>query len=453
MKKLSIKIRVTLWYSIFMIILVSVVLAFMIAISNNVVESNVKKALTKTVNKAMDDVDYEKGELKIDNDLDLFNDGVYMIICDENKSIIQSEIPSGFDNELELNDKETRKTYINGELYYVYDREINFKKHDPLWIRGIVPAEGAISVINILVKISIIALPFIVILAAAGGYVITKRSFESIEKMRRAADNINEGKDLSKRIALGDGDDEILKLGKTFDRMLERLEESFENETQFTSDASHELRTPVSVILAQCEYMLENDNLEISQKDEVEVIKRQAKRMSQLISQLLTFSRLDRGMNKDNFESFDISELAEIICEEALDTHNRNIELTWNIEENIYAYGDLSLITRLFSNLINNAFQYGKEGGFVKVELNEEKNNIIFTVTDNGIGIAREEQNKIWNRFYQVNKSRSSDKNNSMGLGLSMVKWIAQFHEGSIKVESELGEGSRFIFSMPKNKR
>lgn len=453
MKKLSIKIKVTLWYSIFMIILVSVVLAFMIAISDNVVESNVKKTLTKTVNKAMDEIEYEKGELKIDKDLDLFNDGVYMIISDVNRDIIQSEVPNGFDNEIDLEDKETRKIYINEKLYYIYDREITFKKHEPLWIRGIVLADGNISVINALVEISIIALPFIAMLAAAGGYIITKRSFEPIEEMRKAADNINEGKDLSKRIALGSGDDEIYKLSRTFDRMLERLEESFENEKQFTSDASHELRTPVSVILAQCEYMLENDNLESSQRDEVEVIERQAKRMSQLISQLLTFSRLDRGMNKDNFEEFDISELAEIICEEALDTHNSNIEFTWNIEQDIHAYGDLSLITRLFSNLINNAFQYGKEGGLVQVELKEERDYIVFSVKDDGIGIAKEEQNKIWNRFYQINKSRTSDNSNSMGLGLSMVKWISDFHGGNVKVESELGKGSRFIFSMSKNKR
>ena len=274
------------------------------------------------------------------------------------------------------------------------------------------------------------------------------KALAPISKMRKTAQEIADSNDLPKRLSLGDGKDEVYRLGAVFDEMLDKIEASFEAEKQFTSDASHELRTPVSVILSECEYAMDCAKTEEEYQDSLAVIKRQGGKMSKLISELLTISRMDKHNLIPEFEEVNLSELLEIVCEEQREISEGNIALDLDIEENVCAKADSSLIARLFVNLIQNAFQYGRDGGYVQVSLKSENGNILFSVTDNGIGIKKEELPKIWERFYQVNQSRTNP-NGSMGLGLAMVKQIAQIHKGRMEVKSELGEGSTFTFIMP----
>ena len=142
-----------------------------------------------------------------------------------------------------------------------------------------------------------------------------------------------------------------------------------------------------------------------------------------------------------------------MICEEQLLQLQEGITIKWSIVSDLRVEADLSLMTRLIMNLINNAIQYGKENGQIKVTLTTSEDTYIrLTVKDDGIGIAQEEQDKIWQRFYQVNKARTSNDNGSMGIGLAMVAWITEYHKGKIGVESEIGKGSSFIFEMPLEK-
>ena len=119
------------------------------------------------------------------------------------------------------------------------------------------------------------------------------------------------------------------------------------------------------------------------------------------------------------------------------------------IEENIFIKADQTLIMRMVINLITNAITYGKQGGWVKIRLYEEGTNVVGQIIDNGIGIAEQDQSKIWNRFYRVNTARTASAKDNTGLGLSMVKWIAEKHGGTVAVESKLGEGSVFTFTLP----
>ena len=170
--------------------------------------------------------------------------------------------------------------------------------------------------------------------------------------------------------------------------------------------------------------------------------------MSKLISELLMISRMDKNTVKLNFESVDISELVTFVCDEQREIHDESITLNTEIENGITAEADRFLLVRLFINLISNAYQYGKEGGNINVRLFEKDGNIVFSVQDDGIGISEKDIPKIWERFYQADSSRTD--NGSMGLGLSMVKWIANCHGGEITVKSELGMGSTFTFTFPK---
>ena len=287
-------------------------------------------------------------------------------------------------------------------------------------------------------------MPFFLILSAIGGYIITKNAFTPIKKIRKIAEEINEGNDLSQRIDLGKGDDELHTLANTFDVMFDRLQTSFENEVQFTSDVSHELRTPITVILTQSEYGKNHiKSVEEAQRS-FKIIEKEGQKMSKLVSQLLTLARMERGKQKLNLENINLSELLEMTVETQIcAAEAKNIKFVTKIVPEIYAKIDEMMIIRVFTNLISNAISYGKQNGTVIVELflDENKNKIISRISDDGIGIPKNELDKIWLRFYQVDPSKSGDNS---GLGLSMVKKIIELHNGEIFVESEFGLGTTF---------
>lgn len=232
-------------------------------------------------------------------------------------------------------------------------------------------------------------------------------------------------------------------MANSFDRMIARIEQSFEKEKQFTSDASHELRTPISVILGESSYALEQDALP-DYRLAMENIQKQASQLSRLISQLLAISRMDSGHQKLCMESFSLSELAEAVCEQMEEPAQKaQIRIETQIEPDVWFYGDQTMILRLLMNLLTNAVRYGKEGGFVRVSVKQSEQDITVSVADDGIGIAPDQQEKIWDRFYQVDAARTP-RGEGCGLGLYIVRWIAQQHQGQVFLESTLGKGSVF---------
>ena len=229
--------------------------------------------------------------------------------------------------------------------------------------------------------------------------------------------------------------------------MFDKLQKSFENEVQFTSDVSHELRTPISVIMTQSEYGKDIEMTPEEAKHTFNIIFKESKKMSQLVSQLLTLVRIDKGHLKLNLENIDIGELLEISLEtQQINANKKNINFITNIEENIFTFIDEIMILRAFNNIISNAIFYGKENGFLKISLKKENNKIFITFEDNGIGISKENLDKIWIRFFQADSSRTTDNS---GLGLPMVKGIIEAHNGNIYVTSELGKGTTFSIILP----
>ena len=160
-------------------------------------------------------------------------------------------------------------------------------------------------------------MPLLMLLAVFGGYLIAGRFLAPVKQITQTAAQIGQGSDLKRRIGLTDGkEDELHELANTFDAMFERLETSFETERQFTSDASHELRTPMSVILAECEYTLEQTRTPAEYEDAMQVIYRQGKKMSRLIEDMLMFTRMERRADAFSMQRLDFSELVESVCED-----------------------------------------------------------------------------------------------------------------------------------------
>lgn len=371
-----------------------------------------------------------------------------MILYDENKNIIGGQMPFGITDELDFSDRELYTKTIDGNAYYIYDKKIHLTASSYCWLKGIASADDAKYTLSTVTRNNIIFTVIMIVFAAIGGYLIISRAFVPVKKTSMTAKKISESNDLSKRIEIGTDGDEISSLANTFDDMLGKLEENFEREKQFTSDASHELRTPVAVILSECEFMTECASTNEEFLESAQSIKRQAEKMSKLISELLTISRMDKKTISLNFEEVNISELLSFVLDEQEEIRGGEITLVRNIGECITADADRFLLARLFINIVSNAYQYASPGGTVIVTLKQSGNNIIFSVKDNGIGIAKEDLPKIWERFYQADPARSGN-NGSIGLGLSMVKWIAGCHNGKMEVESEPGKGSNFIFTFP----
>lgn len=451
-RRISIIWKLTIWYTSFLCLLAVIIVGVTYLVSGRIIKSSSKTQLVNVVDTALSELEYDDGELEADDELEFFHRGIYLSVYNENNQLVMGMMPKGFDLSSVYESNVLQTIRLANEDWYYYENQIMVADYGMVTVRGMMAASASSDNQQVVLLVLSWLSPIIILVAAVGGYSMAKRAFRPIRQMRETVEQINSAKDLTKRVNLGTGEDEIYKLGETFDQMFERLEEGFEREKQFTSDVSHELRTPVSVILSQCEYAMEQENGSET-KEALTSIYHQTVRMSKMIGQLLVLSRSDQGVETLLKEELNISELLEIIIEDLEEkAMQKNIRIDYEVEKNIMFYGDETMLVRFFVNLITNAIKYGKDGGWIKVNLSKENGRIEGFIEDNGIGIAKEDQDKIFRRFYQVNPARTSTKEGSIGLGLSMVQWIANAHHGEVTVKSELGIGSKFEFYFPIEK-
>lgn len=444
MKRLSVKLRVTLWFTAFMALLVAADLAILFVAGRDMVSTSLRNTLTEVVLENGQVLTGHDGSLDI-GDMDAFDRGVYLTVYDEEGYPIYGRMPLGYADQLPFRDGVMQTV----DEWFLYDALISVEEYGQVWVRGVVSAAEAGSTIDNLFYLALIAFPGLILLAAVGGYLITVRAFRPVRQIAETAERINSGSDLTQRIQLGSGRDEIYTLAATFDRMFDRLQSSFDRERQFTSDASHELRTPIAVIISQCEYALENTQTREEAAEALDTVLQQAQRMSSLIAQLLTLARADRGQTKLNLETIDLSDLTLMAAEQMAElAARRAIRVETQIQPGLCLQGDETLLLRMLLNLMENGIRYGREGGCLTVRLHGAEGAIVGEIQDDGIGIPAEHLPHIWERFYQVDEARSASREGA-GLGLPMVQYIVQSHGGSVTVESTPGKGSVFTFTLP----
>lgn len=452
MKNISIKVKITLWYTVFMTLLVTIVLGILLETGNSRLFSNTTNRLKNTVVRSYKEVSFENNRLDFDDDfiMDGLETGIYLSAYDLQGNYVYGRLPSFYNGPASLVMDTIQEEYDFYTHWYIYDYCTYVEGYGNLWVRGITSQTQADQMMAALLQLALGSLPFLVVCITIGGYYITRRVLAPLTTVTKTAQEITHGNDLSKRINLEDGKDEVHLLASSFDHMISRLQDAFDREKQFTSDVSHELRTPTAVILAQCEYALSGD---ISREESLgclTAIKLQAHKMSQLISQLLTLARSDQGRLHLNLEDVNLSDLALIIAEEQqIIAQEKEITIHHDITPNLVLKADETMIMRFLINLISNAINYGKKGGNVWLTIHSGKGGINGSVSDDGIGISREHLEDIWKRFYQVDPSRNSDKKSGAGLGLPMVKWIVTAHGGSIHVDSQPDKGTTFSFFLP----
>lgn len=288
-----------------------------------------------------------------------------------------------------------------------------------------------------------------VIFSILAGYLISKRILKPIDKMTKTAKEISIA-DLNRRIEVGRTDDELSRLAVTFNDMIDRLQQSFERQNRFVSDASHELRTPISIIQGYAGLIDRWGKDERSVLEEsITAIRKETENMTVLIERLLFLARGDSESIKLQKEEMDLGPfIEEVIYESRLIAPEHHIN--GKVDGKISIKADRKLIKQMLRALMDNGIKYTPEGGSVKIHAAKKQNKIEITVVDSGIGIPEEDLPHIFERFYRVDKSRSREEGGS-GLGLSIVKWIVEIHLGTIHVNSEQGKGTMITIALPAN--
>lgn len=448
MKRWSIKAKLTCLYGGFTVLLICAALAILFSLSSQEVLSSVQADLKDQVQESLEDLEEEDGMLEVDSDFYTMENGVYLSVYDTDGTFLYGRIPAGFDSRPDFENDSLRTLKEGHESFYIFDMEHSIPGYGQVFVRGITSVTRAESSFSVTLRFALILLPGLAAVMICLSYLFIKRTLLPVRSITDTVKEIRDNEDLSRRVGMPEGKDEIYHLADTFDRLLDELQEAFSRERQFTSDVSHELRTPVTVILMQCEELLADPSLPQEQKEKLEVIRKKTKEMAALISQLLLLSRADQGRQAVQKELLDISELTLITAEEQQTlADKKGIRITTDVEQGIKIMADESLFIRLLVNLISNSISYGKDGGHTKVSLHRKSGCAVLAVEDDGIGIAAKDLNRIWDRFYRADTARS-DTGHS-GLGLSMVKWIVKEHGGTAEVRSEKGRGSVFTCRFP----
>lgn len=278
---------------------------------------------------------------------------------------------------------------------------------------------------------------------------MSRRALAPVDALVRTARDIS-GTNLNRRLQTLNTGDELQRLTDTLNEMLERIESAFQKITQFTADASHELRTPVSLIRTEAEVALRRSRTESEYKESLLQILQEAERTTLLIEQLLELARADSGRGSLVMQSVDLPEiLRSVVSSWQQVAAARNLQFSTDIYKlDVSVMGEPTLLRRLADILLDNAFKYTPSPGSVRLALEVREETAVITVRDSGMGIAQEEQEKIFERFYRVDKARSRGEG-GVGLGLAIAEWIVLQHRGAISVESQPGEGATFRVELP----
>jgi heavy metal sensor kinase len=294
------------------------------------------------------------------------------------------------------------------------------------------------------------SLPVLLLLATVGGYWMGRRALAPVDRITQDARAIS-ASNLSARLAIPHAKDELHRLSQTLNQMLDRIESSFSRIRQFTADASHELRAPLTLIQTAAEFSLRSNRSREELVDAMHKIVRESKRTTQLVNNLLFLARADASNLPFEPGAVNLTALVGDLEDEAITlAAARQITVSFALPgDGVEVTADGASLRRLFLILIDNAVKYTMPGGKVSIELCSQAEGAEVIVRDTGIGIEKDNLPHIFDRFWRADKVRSREMGGT-GLGLSIAKWIVEQHDGTLEVESEPGAGSAFLVRLPR---
>ncbi|MBZ5682499.1 MAG: heavy metal sensor histidine kinase [Acidobacteriia bacterium] len=312
-----------------------------------------------------------------------------------------------------------------------------------------VPSDDALETLAAVRRYLLMFAPLLFLVAAAGGYWLSRRALSPVDSIVQTARAIS-GTNLNSRLKSLETGDELQRLSDTLNEMLDRIESAFLRITQFTADASHELRTPISLVRTEAELALRRPREEAEYQESLRHILFEAERATSLIEELLALARADSGREMLHLHPVNLhATLCGMVDSWRRVATIRNLQFSASLGgADSFVLGDEAALRRVVNIILDNAFKYTPSPGTVKLSLAQKGDKAVIAVEDTGIGIPAEEQSRVFERFYRVDKARSREMGGA-GLGLSIAQWIVQQHHGGIEVNSEPGKGSTFRVELP----
>ena len=333
---------------------------------------------------------------------------------------------------------------LNGQL------RIDDKAYD---VQIAAPMDDFYDAVNRFRLVLLFSVPILLLVASAGGYWLSRKAIAPVGEIARAAQSISEH-ELSKRLPILQTGDELQSLSETLNEMFGRLERAFKRVTQFTADASHELRTPVALMRTRTEVALRKQRSEADYRETIIRIHQELERTSALIENLMTLARADSGSDPLQVAPTNLNEILLEISEPArLLAEGKSLGYQQRLPETpVCVNGNAASLRRLFLILIDNAVKYTSREGRISVVLDASDGAAVTEIRDTGVGISPTDIPHIFERFYRADASRSRESGGT-GLGLSIAQWIAEAHRGKISVVSKVGEGSVFRVQIPLSEK
>jgi len=309
------------------------------------------------------------------------------------------------------------------------------------------PRGGADATLGRVLKALLLAIPILVLVSGAGGAFLAGRALRPIDRITRTARRIGAG-DLHERLGLQLRNDEVGRLASTFDAMLDRLERTFLQQRQFTADASHELRTPLTILQGEVEIARRRRRSPEAYEATLDIVQDQVHRMTGIVEDLLLLARADSGHTEIEREIVSLDDLLHrAVVQSETFFSAKGLWIAVQAQPGVLVIGDPGKLTQAVLNLLSNAARYTDQGG-VRVEVSSDRDWAYIVVTDTGIGIPPEHLERIFERFYRVDKARSRAAGGN-GLGLAIAQWVVTAHGGAISAQSTVGRGSAFRVMLP----
>lgn len=293
-----------------------------------------------------------------------------------------------------------------------------------------------------------LGIPVFLVAAMIGGLILVRNSLEPLRAITEKAERIS-SENVSQRLPVPKTGDEVERLSLSLNRMIQRLQESIQQISRFSADVSHELRTPLTILRGELETMAQQRSRDAESLEMIGNSLEEIDRLTRIVDQLLTISRLDAGQAGIGKECVNLSELAVSTADQMrLLADEKKIAIRFSAESAVNVIGDRLRLKQVLVNLLDNALKYTAEGGAVELIVRAESGRALLGISDNGIGIATEQVPFVFDRFYRTDKARTRTTGGA-GLGLSIVKAIATAHDGRVSLSSKEGEGTTFWVDLP----
>lgn len=447
MKRLKIRTRMTLWF-----VLSSVAMTGILFLAlDDMVKSEMLRALREDLSLAVAQVsaqvEHEQGSLVYENETPIASGISYYVMEDSGSELFShGEDIAQFDS-LPIQEGAFSQLTLSDALWLVLDSEPIAVHEEIVRVRAAASCEGIRETLHAMRRVLSVLFPFVALMALLIGYLVMGRCLRPIRTMIAGAQRITAGH-VHERLPAAPARDELGELTETLNQMLDELDAAFQRERRFTSDASHELRTPVAVIQACAEELCTHDELSAEMKKPLHSIRSECRRMQRLIEQMLMLTRAQEGRLHLNLEPINVADVLESVRDALADiAADSDIHIAVHAPAELTVMADQSLLSQLMLNLTENAIKYGRPHGHVVLSAQGTPEGMEILVRDDGIGIPEKDLPHIFERFYRADAARDRS---GTGLGLAIAQWIAQAHGAAIRVSSTVGEGTIFLIRWSK---